>query len=462
MESNPTERALCVDTIGWHGSAFVLPDKTYGKSDERVILQTANARKVSPYGIKGTLSDWQNQVGAKCVGNSRIILAVCVALTGPFLDVLKLENGGIHFRGESSTGKSKTETVAGSIYGSKAMVNTWRSTSNALEGLARGHNHTVLLLDELGQLDPREAGDCIYTLGNGQAKARANIYGDAREIATWRLLFISNGEIGLEEHVLAGGERVRAGMEVRMLDIPSDANKGMGVFENIHGAASARAFADSLQVLSETYYGSPADALLSKITAHGELDRAAAFIRQHQEQFVMQYVPAGAHGQVIRAASRLGAVAGVGEYCISIGILPWEIGHAIWGVSECFLAWLDARGNGSASEEIRALAQVMEVLEQRGESGFTLIQDGIENNVGQRTVNRLGFKEILGDDSTIYYVLPEMFKTVICSGFDSKVVIRVLKEKEYLQVDSAGKSSISKKMPGMGMQRVYAIKMGVE
>lgn len=44
--------------------------------------------------------------------------------------------------------------------------------------------------------------------------------------------------------------------------------------------------------------------------------------------------------------------------------------------------------------------------------------------------------------------------------FDPKVVVRVLKEKGYLQVDSAGKSSISKKMPGMGIQRVYAIKMG--
>ena len=325
-------------------------------------------------------------------------------------------------------------------------------------------NHTVLLLDELGQLDPREAGDCIYTLGNGQAKARANIYGDAREIATWRLLFISNGEIGLEEHVISGGERVRAGMEVRMLDIPSDANKGMGVFENIHGAPSPRAFADSLQVLSETYYGSPADALLSRITAPGELDRAAEFIRQHQEQFVKQCVPDNAHGQVIRAASRLGAVAGVGEYCISIGILPWEVGHAIWGVSECFSAWLDARGNGSASEENRALSQVREYIERNGESRFTLIApNGIEDNVGPRTINRAGFRKILDDGATEYWAFKEMYESEICNGLDARTVTRVLVEKGHLAVDSAGKASIPKKLPGMGNRpvRVYVIKSSI-
>lgn len=460
IAANPSERALCVNSIGWHGPVFVLPAKSYGKCLERVLLQTANARKVSPYAISGTLLEWQNNIGNKCVGNSRIILAVCVALTGPLLDALKLENGGFHFRGQSSTGKTKALSVSASIYGGKAMVRVWRATGNAIESLAREHNDTVLLLDELGQVDPAEAGDIAYTLGNGQTKARSNVNGDAKETSNWRLLFISTGEIGLAEHVAAGGGTVKAGQEIRMLDIPADAGAGYGVFENIHGATSPSAFADSLQTLSETYYGSPADALLSKLTEPGELDLAVAFIRKVQDQFIQQYVPNDAHGQVIRAATRFGAVAGVGEYCIQIGILPWEAGHAIWGISQCYLSWLESRGDNSASEEIRALAQVREFIERNGESRFTLmLPSGIEeNNIGQRTINRAGFRRVLNDGTTEYWALPEMYQKEVCHGFDPKLVTRVLKERAYLEEDSAGKSSVSKLVPGIGRMRVYVIK----
>ena len=82
LDAKPTTRSLCVSNIGWSRNVFVLPEKTYGQSNERVILQTANAKKAPPFCIKGTLTQWQNNVGVLCIGNSRIILAVCVALTG--------------------------------------------------------------------------------------------------------------------------------------------------------------------------------------------------------------------------------------------------------------------------------------------------------------------------------------------------------------------------------------------
>ena len=38
------------------------------------------------------------------------------------------------------------------------------------------------------------------------------------------------------------------------------------------------------------------------------------------------------------------------------------------------------------------------------------------------------------------------------------VLTRVLKDKGYLEIDSAGKSSVSKLVPGIGRMRVYVIK----
>jgi uncharacterized protein (DUF927 family) len=461
IAATPQARALCVDSTGWHGNVFVLPKRVFGQDAEPVLFQTTDASRHPPFGTSGTLDEWKAHVGARCVGNSRLVTAVCIALAGPFLELLGEENGGFHFRGASSSGKTKTLSVAASIWGNKGMVRVWRTTANAIESLAMEHNECVLILDELGQVSPQDAGDIAYTLANGQAKARANRTGGVRSIACWRLLFISTGEIGLAEHVAAGGGRIRAGQEIRMLDIPSDGGCNLGVFENLHGAASPQAFADQLQQLSEAYYGTVAEALLMALTSNAEeRERALSMVQTIQGQFVDDFVPIDSHGQVFRAASRFGMVAGVGEYAISIGVLPWDAGEALHSVQRCFHSWLAERGGNVASEELRALAQVRHFLEQYGESRFTLIaQEGFgENNIGDRTNRRVGFRKILDDGTTEYLVLAEAYKNDLCEGFDYKLVTRVLSENGFLQRGGDGKSTVVKRLPGVsGAIRVYVI-----
>jgi len=73
----------------------------------------------------------------------------------------------------------------------------WRATANGLEGLAALHNDGLLILDELTQIDPTEAGEAAYLLANGQGKNRASRNGSARQAPRWRLLFMSAGEESL-------------------------------------------------------------------------------------------------------------------------------------------------------------------------------------------------------------------------------------------------------------------------
>lgn len=74
-------------------------------------------------------------------------------------------------------------------------------------------------------------------LANGQGKGRAGTDGELRARKQWRLLFFSTGELSLTEHAARAGERTFAGMEVRMLQIPSNSGK-YGVFEDLHGFAN--------------------------------------------------------------------------------------------------------------------------------------------------------------------------------------------------------------------------------
>jgi uncharacterized protein (DUF927 family) len=87
-----------------------------------------------------------------------------------------------------------------------------------------------------------------------------------------------------------------------------------------------------------------------------------------------------------------------------------------------------------------------------------MLPDGIEDNNGQRTINRAGFRRIQEEGSNEYWVLTQMYNDEVCRGFDPKLVTRVLKDKGFLELDSAGKSSVSKLVPGIGRMRVYVIK----
>lgn len=93
--------------------------------------------------------------------------------------------------------------------GAPSVVSTWRSTDNALETVCAAASGTILILDELGQLDPRKAGEAAYMIANGRAKARANAGGDARRRATWLTTLLSIGEIPLADKVVGGGGRAR-------------------------------------------------------------------------------------------------------------------------------------------------------------------------------------------------------------------------------------------------------------
>ena len=66
--------------------------------------------------------------------------------------------------------RSRDRFAAGE--GGLGYCRTWRSTANGLEAVAELHNDSLLVVDELSELDPREAGDTAYMLSNGAGKAR--------------------------------------------------------------------------------------------------------------------------------------------------------------------------------------------------------------------------------------------------------------------------------------------------
>ena len=249
-------RAVCTDRTGWHGGVYVLPDDTLGASDERVLLQTLG----EPPRMRqaGTAEAWRDQVGRLCAGNSRLIMAVCASFAAPLLALTGDESGGVHLVGASSTGKTTALRVAASVWGGNQYLKRWRATANGLEAIAQGHNDALLVLDELAQVSPHEAGEIAYMLANGSGKQRARRDGLARPASVWRVLFLSAGEVGLADHMAAVGKRAKAGQEVRLADVPVEGESGQGLFQELHGHPSGAALADALTEAVRAEHGTAA------------------------------------------------------------------------------------------------------------------------------------------------------------------------------------------------------------
>ncbi len=373
LTADPEKRACSVSRIGWHKDAFVLPDGSIGagQDDELIKLQSSE-RLDHAFETSGTLQDWQVHIASPARGNSRLILSICAGFAAPLLALTGDESGGIHFRGASSSGKSTALVIAGSVWGGggvRGYIKQWRATDNALESIAAMHCDALACFDELSQIDPKSAGNAAYMLANGKGKARAGREGQARRVIEWRVIFLSNGEIGLADKIREGGQKMAAGMEVRVVDLRADAGAGMGLFENIHGAKDPATFAQNLKAASNKFYGTASRSFVTALVT--DPSSARNKIADLRRNWMQNYLPAGCDGQVRRVADRFSLLAAAGEAAAFFGITGWNTGEASTAALQCFQSWLIERGGIGSGEVSDARRRLAEAIEVHGASRFS-------------------------------------------------------------------------------------------
>jgi putative DNA primase/helicase len=380
-----------------------------------------------------------------------LIVSVACGFASMLLHLADLESGGIHLVGSSSSGKTTALRVAASIFGPPSYVHRWRGTTNGLEAVASLHSDTLLVLDELAQVDPKEAGEIAYMLANGSGKARANKSGAAKTRHSWRLLFLSAGEISLAQHMREVGKKARAGQEVRLIDIPADAGAGFGIFEQLHGKANGADLSQQLLEATAKLYGTAAIAFLEAITDPQNLSSLPTLIKQLCAKFLSENLPVGASGQVHRACMRFAIIAVAGELATRYGITGWQPHEAERAARVCFKAWLEWRGGISDQERITVLSQIRSFLEAHGESRFT------EWNLpAAHTINRAGFKKT-SSNGTEFYVLPEVFNKELCAGLDHRTATSILAAEDWLLPSENGKPYRREYLPNIGRSRCYVL-----
>lgn len=456
-------RALLVGKAGWHvnGTVYAAPSFTAASGQrEREPIIFRGDPGASAFREKGDLDVWINGVAALAVGQSRLLFSLGIAFAGPLLDPLGREPGCFNIVGASSTGKTSALRMAGSVWGGGGPIgfaSTWRTTSNALEGVCAQHNDSFLGLDELGMCPPHEVDAAAYSLTGGSGKSRLKSDGELRARQRWRVMVLSTAEVTLGQRIAEGGfgKSVKAGQAVRFVDLPADAGRGFGLFDHADGFSDAAALADLIRDRTGACYG-----LAGPAFVRSYLDDPAGAVKVARaviEDFAGRQVPHGASGQVHRVAERFGLVAAAGELAVSFGLLPVPAGAVVAAAGVLFRQWVDHRGGTGASEARSAVTQVRDFLHQNALARFVPASAG-QNGGSWRAQKVAGYR--MGDEDSGDYLFTDVGFAEATAGLDRSAAADALFEAGFLVKDANGRRKAVVRVGGDPM-RVFRVRASI-
>ena len=443
----PASRYERTDRLGWLGAdfdAFVLGSgDVIGES--QAISDGVSKAVAEAMHTRGTLEEWKRDVAERCAGNPLMVLALSTAFSGPLLSIMGAEGGGFHFRGPSSCGKSTLLRAAVSVWGAPDFKQSWRGTDNGIEAIAAACNNTLLALDELHEVDARIAGEIVYMLANGRGKARMGRSASADRRLRWTVPVLSSGELSLEDHMGSANRKVTAGQEVRLIDLDGGSRR-FGAFDCLHGAASGRDFADSLQAAAAASYGLAGPAFVEGLMARRDQVEKWRRVMEQFCRICAKDLDLPSDGQAHRVLKKFALAGLAGELATEFGLTGWNNQEA-WRVARrLFRSWYQERGGKTAAQVREAINRTATYLA----ANATRFKE-----VGSAETADAGWR-----DQDWFYIKPDRWRE-IHAGFDPQEAARLHKSKGLLRVRLS--DALQYKMPRAvpNRPRVYAVRATV-
>jgi putative DNA primase/helicase len=416
--------------VGWYNNSYVLPHQTLGVQE--VFYQNEGFNASNPYSISGSLEDWQQNISRYCIANPLLMFSVCVGFSGALLKLCGHPMGiGFHIYGGSSQGKSTIAHVSSSVFGNHSnFMNNWRATSNGLESVAELHNDSVLVLDEISQVNGKELAEVIYMLMNGNGRSRATKTGDARETKKWQICVLSNGEKSIETHAMGYGEKgINAGQFLRLLNIPLFGKHG--AFNHLHDMESGESLTSHLSSFSQKYFGIAGTTWIEVLISSQEnYPKLLNFIVDEMKYEVAK------HNIVLtrqdrRALNSFGIVALAGELATDYGVTGWKTRQAFMSAVECFIQWKLNNGfQNTDIETTQVLQAVKNFIDMHSNSRFLDVLD----NPDRYITNLAGYKK--SANHQIQYMFNDAAFIEALKGYDLRCAISILKKEKWLLHDS--------------------------
>lgn len=413
-----------VNATGWQSGAYILPNgEVVGESKTPVFFvgQSANNKG---YGVSGSIESWQQEIANNVAGNPFMMLGVAVALSAPIIHLINAESFGVHIFGGSSTGKTTIANIASSIYGHPDEIRlSWLTTPLGISNEAQARNDGFIPLDEIGQSTNRKhVGDIAYSLFNGVGKIQGAKEGGNRDLARWRTVAFSTGEMDLETYLTNVGIKTNVGQLVRLLNIP------LQRATQFHHHKDGKAHADHLNQSSKLHYGVVGREWIKHLINLHHNNAIETLYRAILENR-LNTLPNDCHSQVKRVMNRFAILETTLK--LSLDFTKWDVVECENAITKAFNEWVNIFGYHSR-EELQIIEQVNGWL-LRNSSRF--IEYPFNPNQAEPK-DTAGYKELAEqgkNEKERYWIIPQVYLNDVISGFNEKQASEILANADMLE-----------------------------
>lgn len=233
---------------------------------------------------------------------------------------------------------------------------------------------------------------------------------------------------------------------VRFVDIRADGGKGMGAFENLHGAVSPGRFADQVKAATQKQYGTAGHAYVERLVCDvaSDRERLCSWLKKRLD-FYERHAPNLGLGRFHeRITKRFGLGYAAGALAIEYGILPFTRVELRKAVQFCHRQTIAEALARFAKAEISGVDIVKAFLLEH-ESDFLEITTS-PGSMRPDMAFVPGF--VMYRKSGNEYLVPlSFFQHTICKGREWREVLKDLRLGGYLNLNEGGKATVVRTLP---------------
>jgi phage/plasmid primase-like uncharacterized protein len=451
--ADPASEITVVSRPGWHLLAglehpvFVAPTGEIIGLPKGNAVELAASVRLDGRAISGTLQGWQEAIAAaietaKC---PHFTLGIISGFVGPIQGLARFDSCGINESGVSSSGKTLSQRLAVSVWSSTGLgaglLQSLRTTENAVESIAQSASGTVLALDEVAHIDGRTLGRMVYAIAGGQGKARLSSEAVLRQRYSWTTFILLSGECSLEEKVREDDGQWMAGMAVRILDVD---------VTNVNRTVPQDVLARIDGILK--HHGHAGLAFVRRLVQHGYHARPDD-LRQTILNAARLIAGKDADSMRVRAATVFALLLVAGGLAKEFGLLPQTAdveGVVKWGWQQ-----FDQSSDALALKpEQQIIVNLTTWVAQRWDVTIKPIEPSVDAYGHVRTNNR----DALGwYDQEAVYLPTTLIREAAGGALKETQIARVLDERGYLAKRDSAKRLAVRYVPKVGKSQCYAL-----
>jgi hypothetical protein len=327
--------ATVIETVGWNGEAFALPDGTVISPPGAGPAYLSIEKQRNKCSASGNFKEWKSGVASLLKDQPFATFILMFAFVAPILGLSdRVGNIGFEIVGAKGTGKSTLQFLTSSIFGGVDQSTgghywvTLDTTYNALEDAMKLHSDLALIMDEANLLAADASSKVrseifkalAFKLGSGSVKARLG----SRVAHDYRLGFLISSNEPLASLLNQGNEGARAAAD-RLITLRIGESRPFGVFDELpRGYNSSSEFALALMRAARRHHGSAIRRFLESLVQHRSADEGEVKkrIRRYVRKFQNRVNTDFNDGSAVRIAEAFGLVYAAGKMAQRYGVLP--------------------------------------------------------------------------------------------------------------------------------------------